>query len=137
LKYLLDTNVLSQPTKANPDPAVVEWWVQCDDSDFRISAISIHEVRMGLQDTPHGRRRERLEGWLLSDVLGKFHGRILPVDAAVADASGRLLYAAKMSGHTAELGDVLIAATAKVHGLKVETLNWKHFEPLGVEIVEF
>ena len=84
-----------------------------------------------------GRRRSQIEAWYLAEVLGKFDGRILPVDSPVADASGRLLAEAKLSGRGAELGDVLIAATALVHGLQVVTLNRKDFEQLGVEIVEF
>jgi predicted nucleic acid-binding protein len=84
-----------------------------------------------------GHRRLQLEGWYLSEVLGKFRDRILPVDSAVADVSGRLLSEVKLSGDTAELGDVLIAATAFVHGLQLATLNRKHFAGLGVELVEF
>jgi predicted nucleic acid-binding protein len=83
-----------------------------------------------------GRRRLQLESWFLSEVLGKFEGRILPVDSTVADASGRLLSQLKLSGRMAELGDVLIAATALVHGLRIATLNRAHFEGLGVELVE-
>ena len=136
MKYLVDTNVLSQATKAVPDSLVDRWWKQREAGDLLLSAVTIHEIRLGLELMQTGRRRLQLESWFLSEVLGKFEGRILPVDSTVADASGRLLSQLKLSGRMAELGDVLIAATALVHGLRIATLNRKHFEGLGVELVE-
>jgi predicted nucleic acid-binding protein len=137
LKYLVDTNVLSQATKVLPDPGVDRWWKQRTADDLVLSVVSIHEIRLGIQLMPAGRRRSQIEAWYLAEVLGKFDGRILPVDSSVADASGRLLSEVKLSGRGAELGDVLMAATALVHGLQVATLNRKHFEGLGVKLVEF
>ncbi len=136
MKYLVDTNVLSQATKAIPDPLVGRWWKQRFAGDLLLSAVTIHEIRLGLELMQTGRRRLQLESWFLSEVLGKFEGRILPIDSTVADASGRLLSQLKLSGRMAELGDVLIAATALVHGLRIATLNRAHFEGLGVELVE-
>jgi predicted nucleic acid-binding protein len=136
LKYLVDTNVLSQATKVVPHPGIDLWWKQREAGDLLLSVVSIHEIRLGIQLMQAGRRRSQIEAWYLAEVLGKFDGRILPVDSPVADASGRLLAEAKLSGRGAELGDVLIAATALVHGLQVVTLNRTHFEGLGVELVE-
>lgn len=84
-----------------------------------------------------GKPRRLLEEWLERRVIPSFHGRVLPFDEAIADVSGRLLAAAKRAGATAETGDTLIAATARVHGLRVATLNKKHFSRLGVELVDF
>jgi predicted nucleic acid-binding protein len=84
-----------------------------------------------------GARCRELEAWLTNRVLPDFSGRILPVDEAVAELSGRLLAREKKNKRTAEINDVLIAATARVHGLRVATLNHKHFEPLDVELVKF
>ena len=136
MKYLVDTNVLSQATKVVPHPGIDLWWKQREAGDLLLSAVTIHEIRLGLELMQTGRRRLQLESWFLSEVLGKFEGRILPVDSTVADASGRLLSQLKLSGRMAELGDVLIAATALVHGLRIATLNRAHFEGLGVELVE-
>ena len=136
MKYLVDTNVLSQATKVVPHPGIDHWWKQREAGDLLLSAVTIHEIRLGLELMQTGRRRLQLESWFLSEVLGKFEGRILPIDSTVADASGRLLSQLKLSGRMAELGDVLIAATALVHGLRIATLNRAHFEGLGVELVE-
>jgi hypothetical protein len=99
--------------------------------------VVLHELRYGIELLPQGKRRDSLEVWLSKQVIPNFQGRIYPVDEVVADLSGRMLAAAKMAGHIAEANDTLIAATAKVHGLVVATLNRKHFELLGVPLVEF
>jgi predicted nucleic acid-binding protein len=62
---------------------------------------------------------------------------VLPVTEEIADLSGRMIAASKKASHTAEMGDTLTAATASIHGLKVATLNRKHFQRLGAELVEF
>jgi len=86
---------------------------------------------------PQGKRRDALDEWLLNDVADAYSGRILPVTEAIADLAGRIGAAAKQAGYNVELADVLIAATARAHGLAVVTLNRKHFERLGVELVTY
>ena len=86
---------------------------------------------------PAGRKRTAVEAWLEDDLLRGFADRVLAVDATIADLCGHLIVEAIGQGHTPALGDALIAATAKVHELKVATLNRKHFAWLGVELVEF
>ncbi len=137
MNFLVDTNVLSQTRKGQPIAEVVRWWQRRSVSEMALSAISVHEIRQGIELAPEGAKRNALELWLQDFVLRQLADRILPVDAAVADMSARLAVLAKKAGHTAELADVLIAATAQVHRLKLATLNRKHFEGLGVELVEF
>ena len=84
-----------------------------------------------------GRKRRNLEDWIEKGLLVGFVGRIFVVDAAVADDCGRLIVAAKKQHHNPSLDDALIAATARVHGLKIATLNRSHFEKLDVELVDF
>lgn len=134
---LLDTDVISQRVKASPDQRVVRWLSKVRESELYVSAISLVEIRTGIDVMPHGRKRRDLELWLSTDLPRSFAGRVLPVDAVVADACGRMLVVSEASGHTSGLADALIAATAKVHGLRVATLNRRHFERLGVELVEF
>jgi toxin FitB len=135
LKVLVDTNVVSQTRKDKPNPAVAGWWQLHPVSDLALSAISIQEIRLGTELLPAGKRRDAIEIWLEDFVLKQFAGRILPVDAAIADMSARMAAAARKKGHTADLADALIAATARVHSLKLATLNTTHFEPLGVDLV--
>ena len=134
---MLDTSVVSQTTKAPPHSGVLQWWGQRHESELTISAVTLHELRYGIELLDEGARRRGLEAWLTDHVLPDFAGRILPIDQAVADLSGRLLAERKKNKQTAEINDIMIAATAIVHGLCVATLNLPHFEGLGVELVEF
>jgi toxin FitB len=137
LKYLLDTNIASQRPKSQPNLRVSAWLRQVHEEDTFLSAITIQEVRFGLEDMPRGAKRDAVHRWLEGYVLVNFRDRILPVDTTVADECGRLMFRAKQQNHTASLADTLIAATAIVHGLSVATLNVRHFKPLGVELVQF
>ena len=137
MTYLLDTNVVSQTSKLDPDVAVMRWWKKQNELSLMLSAIVFQELRFGIEMLRAGRKRDRLEEWLEIRLRGEFAGRILPVTIEIAELSGRLIADTKKAAHTAETGDALIAATARVHGLKVATLNRKHFERLGVELVEF
>jgi predicted nucleic acid-binding protein len=116
---------------------VSTWLRQVHEEDTFLSAITIQEARFGLANMPPGAKHDAVQRWLENYVLVNFRERILPVDAAVADVCGRLMFRAKQQKHTASLADALIAATAIVHGLSVATLNVKHFKPLGVQLVKF
>ena len=137
MKYLLDTDAISQTTKAKPNIGVITWIRGRQELDLCLSAITIEELRFGLELLPKGKRRRELESWLEDRVLRRFSGRILPIEERIADKCGKLFAAAKLAGNNLDIGDVLIAATASVHNLKVVTLNRKHFENLGIELVSF
>lgn len=134
---LLDTNILSQWTKPNPDADVVQWLRQVRPSELFLSVISLAEIRYGIEEMPAGRKRENFEHWLANDIRQGFAGRILTVDERVAEEAGRLMSLAKKAGAKPELADTLIAATARVYGLRVATLNHKLFEWLDVELMKF
>ena len=135
--YLLDTNVASQRTKIEPVASVMAWLRDVPSSRLFLSVITIQEIRSGIEWMPDGRKRRSIEEWLERDVLVRFADRLLPVDIAVADLCGRIIVEARRAKHTPTLDDALIAATARVHGFKLATLNRHHFERLGVELVKF
>jgi predicted nucleic acid-binding protein len=137
LTYLLDTNVVSQTSKLQPNVAVMNWWKQQDELSLMLSAIVFQELRFGIEMLQPSRKRDRLEEWLEIRLRGEFAGRILPVTVEIAELSGRLIADEKKASHTADAADTLIAATARVHGLQVATLNRKDFERLGVALVAF
>lgn len=134
---LLDTNVVSQRTKKVPDARVVSWLMGVDSSELYLSAVSLAEIAFGIEEMAAGRKRQNFEWWLGHDLRRGFAGRILGVDERIAEEAGRLTSKAKKAGATPEFADALIAATARVHGLRLATLNRDHFERLGVELVEF
>ena len=128
---------MSQTSKLHPDIAVMRWWKQQDELSLMLSTIVFQEARFGIEMLHPGKKRSRLEEWLEIRLRREFAGRILPVTVEIAELSGRLIADTKKAAHIAETGDALIAATARVHGLQVATLNRDHFERLGVELVEF
>ena len=137
MKYLLDTDVVSQRIKTKPIAEVMAWLRNVSEDEIRLSAITIQEIRTGAESMPSGQKRGAVEAWLEEDLLRGFANRILAVDAAVADLCGRVIVETIGHGHVPSLSDALIASTARVHGLQVATLNRKHFERLGVELVVF
>jgi predicted nucleic acid-binding protein len=127
LTYLLDTDVVSQTSKPHPDIAVMRWWKQQDELSLMLSVIVFQELRFGIEMLAPGKKRSRLEEWLEIRLRGEFAGRILPVTAEIAELSGRLMVETKKAGRRAEGADALITATARVHGLRIATLNRSHF----------
>jgi predicted nucleic acid-binding protein len=105
--------------------------------DLCLSAITLTEIRFGIEEMPPGQRRNNLTQWLTEDLQHGFASRIIPVDERVAQEAGRLISVGKRNGAKPDLADALIAATARVHSLKLATLNTTHFEPLGVDLVKW
>jgi toxin FitB len=129
MKYLLDTNVISEPMKARPNPGVMKWISAQDEDEVCISVVTITELRYGMERLATGKRRDLLEAWLRTDLSGRFGGRILPIDIEVADACGRLVARSEALGHPIEARDAFIAATAEVHNLTLVTRNASDFQP--------
>ncbi len=137
MKYLLDTDVVSQYTKLPPNPHVDAWVQRIDDSDLYISGITFAELWYGINLLPQGKRRTELENWVEDDLSMQFFNRIVGFDLDVAKRYGSLMARAKKNGHNPNAMDALIAATAEANGMVLATLNRKDFERLGVEMVEF
>ena len=131
--YLLDTNVLSELSRDVPNPDVVAFLSDAD--DLWLSSVVIHEIEYGLELLPAGRRRDLLCE-IQSSVLLAYVNRILPFDRSVAEWAARMRAAARRAGRVVDLGDVLIAGTAKVHDLTVATRNVRDYEGMGVDVFD-
>ena len=129
--YLIDTNVVSELTKASPDPGVVTFLSEQD--DLWLSSFVLHELEFGLLSLPEGHRRDDLQQ-VLSDFITEFDDRILPLERVEAEWAARLRAKAHLSGRVLHLGDALIAGTARAHGLAVATRNVKDFDGLDVNV---
>jgi hypothetical protein len=86
---------------------------------------------------PGGRKRDELEQWLIHLLPERFDGRIVPVERHAADPTGRILARSRKEGWEMESMDALIGATAMVNDMALATLNRRHFQRLGVELVKF
>lgn len=115
----------------------MQWLIQLEEASAFLSVVTLQELRTGVQLLPSGRKRRDLEQWLMVDIRRGYAGRILPITEEIADMCGRVIAKGKLAGSLPEANDALLAATALVYGLKVATLNRKHFEKSGVELVEF
>jgi predicted nucleic acid-binding protein len=135
MSYLLDTNAVSEWVKPRPDPGIAAWLDEVDEDRTYLSVITLGELRKGVDRLADGRRRDRLGRWLSGDLPERFSGRLLPVDAVVADQWGQLLARAECAGSAVGSLDALIAATAKVHGLQVVTRNVRDFRATGVDVI--
>ena len=137
MNSLLDTNIVSQRIRPIPNDKVMQWLIQLEEASAFLSVVTLQELRTGVQLLPSGRKRRDLEQWLMVDIRRGYAGRILPITEEIADMCGRVIAKGKLAGSLPEANDALLAATALVYGLKVATLNRKHFEKSGVELVEF
>jgi toxin FitB len=128
MRFLLDTNVISEPMKARPNAGVLAWLAEVDEDSVFLSVVTITELRHGIERLVAGKRRDHLDRWLRTDLESRFEGRILPVDLEIADACARLVARSESMGRPIEPRDAFIAATAQVHGLTLVTRNTSDFE---------
>ena len=112
--YLLDTNVISEVIRSTPHTRVVTFLTKHD--DLWLSSIVIHELEYGLQRMAQGQRRASLQDGLLG-IIAEYEDRILPLERVGAEWAARFRAQAQRSGRTLDLGDALIAGTAKTHDL--------------------
>jgi len=125
--FLLDTNCISELVRSKPEPRVLEWIEAADESLLYLSVLTLGEIRKGVAGLPQGKRRTHLETWLELDLQARFAGRILRIDAAVADRWGLLAAEAKAKGKTLSAIDGLLAATALQHNLTIVSRNVSDF----------
>ena len=132
MKYLVDANVLSEPTKPAPDPRVIEW-LRENEREIAVDPVILGELRFGILILPKGRKRTALERWFESGV-----GRLqcLPWDADTGLKWAELLARLRRTGKAMPVKDSLIAATATVHNLALATRNRSDFANAGVSMVD-
>jgi predicted nucleic acid-binding protein len=132
VRHLVDANVLSEATKPDPDPQVVEW-LRHNERSIVVDPIVLGEVRFGILLLARGARRTELENWFKRGI-----GRIqcIPWDSAVGIRWAQLLADLRRRGRPMSIKDSLIAATALAHDLAVVTLNQRDFKPAQVQLVD-
>ncbi len=128
MNFLLDTNLLSEPARPNPDAGVVDWLASADEDRLFISAVTLAELSRGVARLPEGAKKRRLEEWMSEQVHDRFEDRILAVDAPVGILSGRLMASSEAAGRPMKPADGFLAATALHHRLVLVTRNVRDFE---------
>ncbi|GHV55178.1 ribonuclease VapC [Spirochaetia bacterium] len=128
MKYLLDTNVLSELRKPNCDQRVDGFIKNINEEDIFTCALSVGEIVFGIEKLPEGKKKNELSFWLYRQILGLFEDRIIPLDTDVMQEWGRLCARSK---RTLPLKDSFIAATALTHRCTLVTRNTKDFTDIG------
>ncbi|WP_419933776.1 type II toxin-antitoxin system VapC family toxin [Candidatus Palauibacter sp.] len=132
--WLLDTNVVSELRKDRPDPGVRSWSGARSADSLFLSEVALAEIRYGIERRAQDEFREELELWLERTLRPWFAGRILPVDEDVWVAWRWMVQRGREEGITFSQPDLVIAATAEVHGLVVCTRNEGDFVRAGVPV---
>jgi len=125
--FLLDTNCISELVRPKPEPRVLEWMEAADEALLYLSVLTVGEIRKGVAGLTQGKTRTRLEAWLEVELQGRFSGRIVPIDAAIADRWGLLAAEGKRKGKALSIIDGLLAATALHLNLTVVSRNASDF----------
>jgi len=133
--FLLDTNCVSELVRVRPEPRVLEWMQAADEALLYLSVLTLGEVRKGVAGLVPSKRRTQLETWLEVELHSRFAGRVLPIDAGVADRWGGLAANAKSRGLSLPIIDGLLAATALHHNLTVVSRNASDFAGAQVPVV--
>lgn len=132
MKYLVDANVLSEPTKPTPDAGVLEW-LQTHLSECVVDPVILGELRIGILQLPNGRKRAGLEAWFES-ITDRVE--CLPWDASISRCWAELVAELRKRGETMPILDSMIAATALRHGLIIVSRNVRDFRKAGVKVVD-
>ena len=130
--YILDTNVISELTRKYPDPRVSAF-ISMQKKQLWLSPVVLHELEFGLQLLPEGKRRHGLYT-LLSEFITEYEDRILPLAKKEAEWAARFRARTRKSGRVLDLGDALVAGTARAHDLSVATRNTEDFAGLDVKV---
>jgi predicted nucleic acid-binding protein len=132
VRFLVDANVLSEPTKPLPNSTVVEW-LRANESDIAVDPIILGELRFGILLLRPGKKRSELERWFEAIVQ---HLHCLSWEGKTGVQWAQLLAKLRGAGRAMPIKDSLIAATALVHDLIVVTRNHGDFEKAGVRIID-
>ena len=135
MRYLLDTNIISNFTKPAPSEALIAWMAEQSDEDLFVASLTIGEIRKGVLEKPAGKRRDALDLWF-SGPQGPpalFAGRVLPFDEKAALLWARLMADAKVKGSPRSALDAIVAAIAEANNCVVVTDNERDFE--GARVV--
>jgi len=135
MSYLLDTCLLSELRKPDPDANVVTWVNSIDEARLFISAVTLGEIQKGIAKLEDSKRKRAFQVWLEQDLIERFKGRVLAVDSDIALEWGSLQGEFARLGRPLPVIDSLIAATAIRHNLTLATRNTVDFERLPVKLL--
>lgn len=132
---LLDTNVVSELLRQQPDDGVLSWINRQPPESVWTTAVTVFEVRLGLEILEPGRRRHALEDAFVQMLMDDLDGRVLPFDDVAAEAAGKFAAERRRLGRSIEIRDAQIAGIAIARKAAIATRNVRHFEGSGVSLI--
>lgn len=132
---VLDTNVVSELMRPSPSAAVRDWVTRQPQSELCTTAVTVAEIRYGLERLVSGHRRDRLVE-VAAEIFAAFRESILPFDADAADLYARIVSHRDRTGMPIEGFDAQIAAICRTRGAALATRNVKDFEETGLAIID-
>lgn len=133
--FILDTNIVSELIKIQPEPKVVEWLDHIDDELIWTTSITAYEIQYGIMQLPAGKKRKQLKSDFDDMLRIDYRNRIIAFDAAAAIAAGKIAGTLKASGTNISALDIQIAGIVTVKGATLVTRNTKDFQHSGVRSV--
>jgi toxin FitB len=133
---VLDTTVLSKLMRRAGEPATIDWFDRQDISELWMTAISVHEIRYGIELRPSSRRRRDLERNFQDLLAAGFGMRVLPFDVPAAEISASIAVRRYKAGTPVGLGDTQIAGIAVSRNATLATHNIRHFSDLSVPVID-
>ena len=134
MAWLLDTNVLSELRRPNPDTRVVSFVAACPLAQLHISVVTLAEIRFGIELVGDPSRRTLLNDWLTHRIRPMFDKRVLQITEDIMLKWRMLVEEGRKAGHTFSQPDLIIAATAIHHGLTVATRDRSDFDKARVPV---
>ena len=134
MSYLLDTNVVSELRRPQPEPRVLKFIAATPLDALYLSDVTMAEIRFGIERLPDPLKRTEIASWLDHVLRPMFGRRVLPITEDVILRWRLIVEPGRQRGHTYSQPDLFIAATASVHGLTVVTRNTSDFADTGVAV---
>ena len=134
MRYLLDTNIISNLTKPVPSEALLAWMADQQDGDLFIASLSVGEIQRGILEKPAGKKCRELEAWFTGPEgpPALFRGRVLAFDERAALVWARLMSEGTATGKPRSALDMVVAAIAEANGCMVVSDNDRHFPGIRI-----
>jgi predicted nucleic acid-binding protein len=135
VKFLIDTNCLSELTKKNGDSGVISWFNSNYEEDLFISVLTVGEIKKGIEKLPVSSKKDILSIWFSHELNKRFKNRIVPFSISHALAWGDMMAKLESFGINLPIIDSMLAAVAFSENLTLVTRNTKDFEKTGVNLL--
>lgn len=136
MNYLLDTCLISELAKSDPNKKVVDWVLSENETNFFVSVLTFGELHKGVEKLPESKKKKALRIWVENDLKNRFQNRIIGIDIRVSITWGKIQSIAGKKGKPMPAIDSLIAATGIAHGMIVVTRNISDMEQSGADLFD-